>query len=115
MCVNSAEGFPLAKNFSAQVLGTPRLQGDGLYCCDVRFIRDLVYQQVYRCGNGCPNTCMQDETVVVTRCIPCSSADITVKAVGVSASPVGATCGCSSTNVADVEFAFTVESVTSSI
>lgn len=115
MCVNSAEGFPLAKNFNVQVLGTPRPKGDGLYCCDVRFICDLVYQQVYRCGNGCPNTCLQEETVVVTRCIPCSSADITVTPVDVSATPVGASCGCPSTNMTDVEFIFTVESSTSSI
>lgn len=110
MCINSAEGFPLASNFDIQVLGTPRSLGGDLYCCDIRCICDLTYQQVYRCGNGCPNTCLQTEKVIVTKCIPCSSADVpTVTAVGVSASPVGATCGCTSTNVADVEFAFTVE------
>lgn len=43
------------------------------------------------------------------KCIPCPSADVpTVTALGVSASPVGVSCGCPSTNVADVEFAFTV-------
>lgn len=109
MCV-SADGFPLAKNFNIQVLGTPRPVGNsGEYCCDIRCICDLVYQQVYRCGNGCPNSCLQEETVIVTKCIPCPSADVpTVTALGVSASPVGASCGCPSTNVCDVEFAFTV-------
>ena len=116
MCVNSAEGYPFARNFEAQVLNVPRPLGDGLYCCDVRFTCQLVYQQVYRCGCVCPNNCLQSEDVVVTRCIPCPSADVpVVKAVGVSASPVGVTCGCPSTNVADVEFAFTVESSASSI
>ena len=47
MCVNSADGFPLASNFNIQVLGLPRPVGDsGEYCCDVRLICDLTYQQV---------------------------------------------------------------------
>lgn len=109
MCVNSAEGFPLASNFDIQVLGAPRPLGGDLYCCDIRCICDLTYQQVYRCGCGCPNSCLQTEKIIVTHCIPCPSAEIpTVTAVGVNASPVGATCGCPSTNVADIEFAFTV-------
>lgn len=109
MCV-TADGFPLASNFEIQVLGTPRPVGDsGQYCCDIRCICSLIYQQVYRCGNGCPNSCLQDEKVIVTKCIPCPSADVpVVTALGVSASPVGASCGCPSTNVAEVEFAFTV-------
>ena len=110
MCINSADGFPLASNFDIQVLGAPRPVGDGgQYCCDVRLICSLIYQQVYRCGNGCPNSCLQDEKVIVTKCIPCPSADVpTVTALGVSASPVGASCGCPSTNVCEVEFTFTV-------
>ena len=109
MCV-TADGFPLASNFDIQVLGTPRPVGDsGQYCCDIRCICSLIYQQVYRCGNGCPNSCLQDEKVIVTKCVPCPSADVpVVTALGVNASPVGATCGCPSTNMADVEFAFTV-------
>lgn len=116
MCVNSAEGFPLASNFNIQVVGAPRpFEDSGLYCCDIRCICDLTYQQVYRCGNGCPNTCLETEKVIVTRCIPCPSADVpVVKAVGVSANPMGVSCGCPSTNVVDVEFAFTVESSASS-
>lgn len=108
MCVNSADGFPLASNVDIQVLGVPRAVGSE-YCCDVRCICDLTYQQVYRCGNGCPNSCLQTEKVIVTKCIPCPSADVpTVTALGVSASPVGASCGCPSTNVCEVEFTFTV-------
>ena len=107
MCV-SADGFPLASNIDVQVLGVPRALGTE-YCCDVRCICDLTYQQVYRCGTGCPNSCLQTEKVIVTKCIPCPSADVpTVTAVGVSATPVGASCGCPSTNVCEVEFAFTV-------
>ena len=52
MCVN-ADGFPLASNIDVQVIGVPRVLGSE-YCCDVRCICDLTYQQVYRCGNGCP-------------------------------------------------------------
>ena len=108
MCVNSADGFPLASNVDIQVLGVPRAVGSE-YCCDVRCICDLTYQQVYRCGNGCPNSCLQTEKVIVTKCIPCPSADVpTVTALGVSASPVGASCGCPSTNVCEVEFTFSV-------
>lgn len=107
MCVNS-DGFPLASNFDVQVIGVPRAVGSE-YCCDIRCICDVTYQQVYRCGNGCPNSCLQTEKVIVTKCIPCPSADVpTVTAVGVSASPVGASCGCPSTNVCEVEFTFTV-------
>ena len=103
MCV-SADGFPLASNFSVQVLGVPRAAGSE-YCCDVRCICDLTYQQVSRCGSCCPQT----EKVIVTKCIPCPSADVpTVTAVGVTATPVGASCGSQTTNVVDVEFAFTV-------
>lgn len=111
MCVNSAEGYPIASAFSAQVLGVPRpFEGGELYCCDVRLICDLTYQQVYRCGNGCPNTCLQTEKIIVTKCIPCPSADVpTITPVGVNAEPIGATCGCPSTNVVNIEFAFTVE------
>ena len=109
---NSLAPYPggTAASTSIQVLGTPRPVGDGgQYCCDIRCICDLTYQQVYRCGNGCPNSCLQTEKVIVTKCIPCPSADVpTVTALGVSASPVGASCGCPSTNVANVEFAFTV-------
>ena len=110
MCVNSADGFPLASNFDIQVLSLPRPVGDsGEYCCDIRCICDLTYQQGYRCGNGCPNSCLQTEKVIITKCIPCPSADVpTVTALGVSASPVGASCGCPSTNTADVEFVFSV-------
>ena len=53
MCV-TADGFPLASSFDIQVLGVPRPVGDK-YCCDIRCICDLTYQQVYRCGGGCPN------------------------------------------------------------
>ena len=103
MCVN-ADGFPLASNFDIQVLGVPRAVGSE-YCCDIRCICDLTYQQVCRCGN----TCTQTEKVIVTKCIPCPSANVpTVTAVGVTASPVGAYCGSQTTNVVDVEFAFTV-------
>lgn len=102
--------YPLASNFNIQVLGVPRpFNGGPLYCCDIRCICDLTYEQVYRCGGGCPNSCMQTEKVIITKCIPCPSADVpTVTAVGVNATPVGASCGCPSTNVVDVEFAFTV-------
>ena len=107
MCV-SADGMPLASNIDVQVIGVPRAAGSE-YCCDVRCICDLTYQQVYRCGTGCPNSCLQTEKVIVTKSVPCPSADIpTVTAVGVTATPVGTSCGCPSTNVCEVEFTFTV-------
>lgn len=111
MCVNSAEGFPLASNLDVQVLGAPRLIGTDTYCVDVRCVCDLTYQQVYNnCNCGCNDGCLRTEKIVVTQCVPCSS-DVTptVVANGVIASPADVACGCSSTNVCNIDFAFTLE------
>ena len=110
MCVNSAEGFPLVSNLDVQVLGAPRLLGNGTYCCDVRCICDLTYQQVYGCG-CCADNCLRTEKIVVTQCVPCSSAEIpTVTGNGVVAYPTDVACGCSTTNVVNVDFSFTLAS-----
>ena len=109
MCINSAEGFPLVNAFEVQVLGQPRSLGGDTYCCDIRCICDLTYQQVYGCCGGCQNTCLQTEKIVVTQCVPCPSAEVpTVTANGVVCSPVEVQCGCSSTNQVHVEFSFEV-------
>lgn len=109
MCVNNANGFPVASNLDVQVLGAPRMLQTGVYCCDVRVICDLTYEQIYGCG-CCPNTCLQAEKVAATVCIPVTSADIpTVTNSGVLADPANVSCGCSTTNECSLNISFTLE------
>ena len=110
MCVNNADGFPVASNLDVQVLGAPRLiPNTGVYCCDVRCICDLTYEQVYYCG-CCQNTCLQTEKVAAVVCVPVTSSDVpTVSEKGVIASPANVNCGCSFTNEASLSIAFTLE------
>jgi len=107
MCVNSAEGFPVADGLSVQVLGAPRLLGNGQYCCDVRCICDVTYQQVYGCG-CCQNSCLQSEKVVATVCVPCGATTPTIVANGVVADAVNVNCGCNSTNEVALTLSFTL-------
>lgn len=113
MCVNNSEGFPVASNLDVQILGAPRLiPNTSVYCCDVRVICSLTYEQVYGC-NCCQNTCLQTETVVATVCVPVTSADIPiVSQSGVTAVPANVNCGCSTTNEASLSVAFTLETTT---
>ena len=106
MCVNSAEGFPVASGLDVQVISAPRLLGNGQYCCDVRCICDVTYRQI--CGCGCQNDCLQTEKVVATVCVPCGETAPTAVANGVDVSPVNVNCGCSSTNEMDVTVSFTL-------
>ena len=110
MCVNNANGFPLASNLSVQVIDAPRLIPDtSAYCCNVRCICDLTYEQVFNCGCY-SDTCLQTEKVVAVVCVPVTSADIpTVSESGVIASPANVNCGCSSTNEASLNISFTLE------
>lgn len=110
MCVNNANGFPVASNLDVQVLGVPRLiPNTEVYCCDIRVICDLTYEQVYGCG-CCPNTCLQTEKIVAVVCVPVTSADIpTVSASGALADPANVACGCSTTNECTLNVSFTLE------
>ena len=112
MCVNSAEGFPVASALDVQVIGGPTLiPGSGQYCCDVRVICDVTYQQVWGCG-CCPNTCLQTEKVVATVCVPCGDTLPAVGDTGVVATAVNVQCGCSTTNEMSLNVAFTLETAT---
>lgn len=112
MCVNNSNGFPIASNLEVQVLGTPRLLQDGVYCCDVRCICDLTYEQVYGCG-CCPNTCLQTEKVVAVVCVPVTADTIpTVSDSGVLVDAVNVKCGCSTTNECSLNISFTLETGT---
>ena len=108
MCVNSADGFPVASNLDVQVIGAPRLLGNGEYCCMVRCICDVTYQQVFGCG-CCQNQCLQTEKVVATVCVPCSDVTPEATANGVTADAVNVQCGCSTTNQCDLYVSFTLE------
>ena len=109
MCVNNADGFPVASNLDVQVIDGPRLLGNGQYCCMVRCICDVTYQQVYGCG-CCPNTCLQTEKVVATKCVPVANDNpVTVTPNGVLCDPVNVQCGCSTTNQCSLAVGFTLE------
>ena len=109
MCVNSAEGFPVASALDVHIIGGPTLiPNSGQYCCDVRVICDVTYQQVWGCG-CCPNTCLQTEKVVATVCVPCGESLPTVGDSGVTANAANVQCGCSTTNQIDLTVAFTLE------
>lgn len=113
MCVNSAEGFPVASALSVQVIGGPNLIPEsGQYCCDVRIICDVTYQQVWGCS-CCPNTCPVTEKVVATVCVPCGETLPTVADAGVTANAANVQCGCSTTNEMALNVAFTLETATS--
>lgn len=111
MCVNNPEGFPVASNLDVQILGAPRLiPNTEVYCCDVRCICDLFYEQVYNNYGCCQNTCLQTEKVVAVICVPVTSPDMpTVTASGVLADAANVSCGCSSTNECSLNVSFTLE------
>lgn len=108
MCVNGADGMPIASNLDVQLLGGVNDLGNGQYCCDVRFVCDVTYQQVTGCG-CCPNTCLQTEKVVATLCVPCGATVTGVQANGVMANAANVRCGCSVTNQVDLTVSFTIE------
>lgn len=113
MCVNSAEGYPIASNLDVQVLSAPELiPGSTTYCCNVRCVCDLTYKQVTN-NCYCQCDCLQTEKVVAVVCVPVTSDAIpTVASKGVSASAANVNCGCSSTNQASLNVAFTLETTT---
>ena len=112
MCVDSAEGFPAASNLDVQVISGPRLVGNDQYCCMVRVICNVIYKQVWGCG-CCPNTCIQDEKIVATKCVPVANDNpVTVTANGVLCDAVNVQCGCSTTNECSLTVGFTLEQAT---
>ena len=120
MCVNNSNGFPVASSLDVQILGAPRLipssvGNSEVYCCDVRCICDLTYEQVYGYG-CCPNTCLQTEKVVAVVCVPVTSPDMpTITASGVVADAVKTSCGCSETNECSLNVYFTLETETAEV
>ena len=112
MCVNSADGFPVASALDVQVIGGPNpIPNSNQYCCDVRIICDVTYQQV--CGCGCyQSSCPITEKVVATICVPCGETLPTVANIGVTCDPANVQCGCSVTNEMSLNVAFTLETAT---
>ena len=114
MCANNSDGFPVASNLDIQVLGTPQLiPNSDVYCCNIRCICDITYQQVFENYYGCcccQNNCLQTEKVVAVVCVPLTSPEVpTVASKGVLATAANVNCGCSSTNQASIDIAFTLE------
>ena len=109
MCLNNADELPIVSNLSIQQVGPIRTLGGDTYCCDVRCVCDLSYQQIS--GNACcPNYCIQTEKCVVTLCVPVVSDDAaTFTPNGASVTPVRISCRCNTTNTVDIEVSFTLD------
>lgn len=109
MCLNDADGLPAVDNLSVQQIDNIRSLGNGTYCCDVRIICELTYQQIS--GSACcPNYCMVTEKCVATTCVPVTSADpVTLTPNGASVAPLRVSCRCNTTNMVALEVSFSVE------
>lgn len=108
MCLNNSDGLPVVSNLSLQQIGEITPLGGDTYCCEVRCICDLTYQQIS--GNACcPNYCLQSEKCVATVCVPVSSADaVTLTANGASVMPLRISCRCNTTNTVSIDVSFSV-------
>lgn len=109
MCLNNADGLPVVSNLTLQQVGAIQSLGNNTYCCDVRCICDLTYQQI--CGSSCcPNYCLQTEKCVATVCVPVTSdTAVTLTANGASVTPVRISCRCNTTNTVSIDVSFTIE------
>lgn len=109
MCLNNAEGLPIVSNLTLQQVGEIQSLGGDTYCCDVRCVCDLTYQQIS--GNACcPNTCLQTEKCVATVCVPVTSADaVTLTPNGAMVTPVRLSCRCNTTNTVSIDVSFSAE------
>ena len=109
MCLNNADGLPVVSNLNLQQVGAIQPLGNGTYCCDVRCICDLTYQQI--CGSSCcPNYCLQTEKCVATVCVPVLSTDpVTLTPNGASVTPVRISCRCNTTNTCSIDVSFMLE------
>lgn len=109
MCLNNGDGLPIVSNLSFQQIGEIQSLGNGTYCCEVRCVCDLTYQQIS--GNGCcPNYCLQTEKCVATVCVPVTSADtVTLTPNGASVMPLRISCRCNTTNTCSIDISFSVD------
>ena len=108
MCLNNADGLPVVSNLSLQQVGEITPLGGDTYCCEVRCVCDITYQQIS--GNACcPNYCLQSEKCVATVCVPLTSADaVTFTANGASVMPVRVSCRYNTTNTVSIDVSFSV-------
>lgn len=106
MCLNNADGLPIVSNLSLQQVGSIRPLGNDTYCCNVRCVCDLTYQQIS--GNGCcPNYCLQTEKCVAEACVPLKSADaVTLTPNGAVVTPLQVSCRCNTTNTCSIDVSF---------
>ena len=109
MCLNNADGLPIVSNLTLQQIGEIVPLGNDTYCCEVRCVCDLTYQQIS--GNACcPNTCLVTEKCVVTVCVPVLSSDpVTLTPNGASVMPMRISCRCNTTNTCSIDVSFTIE------
>ena len=109
MCLNNAEGLPIVSNLTLQQVGAIQSLGNGTYCCDVRCVCDLTYQQIM--GSGCcPNYCLQTEKCVATVCVPVlADTEPTLTPNGASVTPLRVSCRCNTTNMVAIDVSFGIE------
>ena len=109
MCLNNGDGLPIVSNLSLQQVGEIQVLGNDTYCCEVRCVCDLTYQQIS--GSGCcPNYCLQTEKCVATVCVPVTSADaVTLTPNGASVMPLRISCRCNTTNTCSIDVSFSIE------
>ena len=109
MCLNNSDGLPIASNLNLQQVGGIQDMGGGTYCCDVRCVFDLTYQQIY--GNGCcPNYCLTTEKCVATFRVPVSEdSPVTLTPNGAFVSPQRINCRCNTTNLVSIDVSFGIE------
>ena len=109
ICLTNADGTPIVSNLSLQVVSPIQSLGNGTYCCDVRCVCDLTYQQIS--GNGCcPNYCLQTEKCVATVCVPVlSDGTVTLTPNGASVTPLRISCRCNTTNTVSIDVSFSIE------
>lgn len=112
MCLNNADGLPIVSNLTLQQIGAIQPLGNDTYCCDVRCVCDLTYQQIS--GNACcPNTCLQSEKVVATVCVPVlSDTEATLTPNGAMVTPMRLSCRCNTTNMVSIDISFSIDQAT---
>lgn len=108
MCLNNADGLPIISNLTLQQVGEIYSFANGTYCCDVRCVCDLTYQQIS--GNSCcPNFCLQTEKCVVTLCVPVTSDDpVTLTPNGAIVTPQRISCRSNTTNTCSIDVSFSI-------
>ena len=107
LCANGM--YPVTADLKFQVRNSPSNVGNGVYCCDVLCSGTVTYMP-YKCGVNCQcEQCMVTDNILVTMCVPCSSADTpTVTAGTAVATPTNISDCCNVTDAIAIATSFNV-------